>query len=366
MKKNSQKRGFTIVELVIVIAVIAILAAVLIPTFSGIVSKAKESKLIQEAKNAYTEYIAEHAEDFTNQGNMLYYTEEGTIIALKQGSPLNEVFTSAEDAIRALMGDAYDYTVKDTQHSKIFAVVPAETEESVPDSEPSQPSEIPDEPEEEGCTNHPIQCGNRFTGTSNKNQVSTKQKIYLRARTILIIKENDKYDWALYKENKGNSTTATEEYYFSLEDNVGYFRIVESGYYGFTVKSVDNTEFDTSRPESNDLCDFFEMTEKVGMYYGNKFINDTTDKTCLSSAINIYLPAGAEITFTGGTEICEWKVYKTETTTDKSGDEVASNFYGTITISEAGYYGFVIEGNDVLGESVFLFNLFEIPAYAVG
>ena len=41
MKKS--KKGFTIVELVIVIAVIGILAAVLIPTFSGIVEKAKRT-----------------------------------------------------------------------------------------------------------------------------------------------------------------------------------------------------------------------------------------------------------------------------------------------------------------------------------
>ena len=41
--KNSNKKGFTIVELVIVIAVIAILAAVLIPTFSSLVKKANLS-----------------------------------------------------------------------------------------------------------------------------------------------------------------------------------------------------------------------------------------------------------------------------------------------------------------------------------
>jgi len=40
---NTKKRGFTIVELVIVIAVIAILAAVLIPTFSGLIKKANLS-----------------------------------------------------------------------------------------------------------------------------------------------------------------------------------------------------------------------------------------------------------------------------------------------------------------------------------
>ncbi len=59
MKTLKNKKGFTIVELVIVIAVIAILAAVLIPTFSNIVSKAKESEAMQSAKNAYTDWLAE-------------------------------------------------------------------------------------------------------------------------------------------------------------------------------------------------------------------------------------------------------------------------------------------------------------------
>ena len=57
MKRNN-KKGFTIVELVIVIAVIAILAGVLIPTFSGVVKKAQESAAIQEATNAYKEALA--------------------------------------------------------------------------------------------------------------------------------------------------------------------------------------------------------------------------------------------------------------------------------------------------------------------
>ena len=61
--KKLNKKGFTIVELVIVIAVIAILAAVLIPTFSGVVDKANESKALQEAKNAYTLALAEALED---------------------------------------------------------------------------------------------------------------------------------------------------------------------------------------------------------------------------------------------------------------------------------------------------------------
>ena len=42
------KKGFTTVELVIVIAVIAILATVLIPTFVSLIKRAEESAYLQE------------------------------------------------------------------------------------------------------------------------------------------------------------------------------------------------------------------------------------------------------------------------------------------------------------------------------
>ncbi len=53
------KKGFTIVELVIVIAVIAILAAVLIPTFTSLVGKAEENAAMQEATNTYKALLLE-------------------------------------------------------------------------------------------------------------------------------------------------------------------------------------------------------------------------------------------------------------------------------------------------------------------
>ena len=52
MKKTNTKKGFTIIELVIVIAVIGILAAVLIPTFSNVIEKANIAAAQEEAKNA--------------------------------------------------------------------------------------------------------------------------------------------------------------------------------------------------------------------------------------------------------------------------------------------------------------------------
>lgn len=82
MKNN--KKGFTIVELVIVIAVIAILAAVLIPTFSSITNSARESAALQEAKSG-----------------------SETILALTTGTlPENSAFIVADDE----ESDTNDYT----------------------------------------------------------------------------------------------------------------------------------------------------------------------------------------------------------------------------------------------------------------
>ena len=61
--KNTNKKGFTIVELVIVIAVIAILAAVLIPTFASIVKKANQSADIQATRQMNVVLATEEVKD---------------------------------------------------------------------------------------------------------------------------------------------------------------------------------------------------------------------------------------------------------------------------------------------------------------
>lgn len=63
MKIKSIKRAFTIVELVIVIAVVAILAAVMIPTFVNIAKRASESADTQLVKNLNTALSLDEAEN---------------------------------------------------------------------------------------------------------------------------------------------------------------------------------------------------------------------------------------------------------------------------------------------------------------
>ena len=110
--KKTNKKGFTIVELVIVIAVIAILAGVLIPTFGGIVETANENKALQEVKNAYTATLAD---DISNDGDDVVYGQtasifvehdNGTIIEIKVGG---EAVVAADDATAGYeLADAED------------------------------------------------------------------------------------------------------------------------------------------------------------------------------------------------------------------------------------------------------------------
>lgn len=51
MKLNKKKKGFTLIELMAVIAIIAILAAVLVPTVSGYIERSKKTALITQVRN---------------------------------------------------------------------------------------------------------------------------------------------------------------------------------------------------------------------------------------------------------------------------------------------------------------------------
>jgi prepilin-type N-terminal cleavage/methylation domain-containing protein len=63
--KQDQKKGFTLVELIVVIVILAILAAVAVPALTGYIDKARNQGLIADARNlmvaAQTVIVMEHA-----------------------------------------------------------------------------------------------------------------------------------------------------------------------------------------------------------------------------------------------------------------------------------------------------------------
>ena len=94
MNKKNNRKGFTIVELVIVIAVIAILATVLVPTFGNVIADAKNTALVQEIKNAHTQFAIEYAKDGVDTDDVVilynekYYTfADGQLVLNDEGVP---------------------------------------------------------------------------------------------------------------------------------------------------------------------------------------------------------------------------------------------------------------------------------------
>ena len=106
MKRNN-KKGFTIVELVIVIAVIAILAGVMIPTFGNIIENANKSNAIQEGKNALT---ADYADDLVDGSVDGSYTGEGTITYDANGTITGYEFTSSKGYTVEFDGETWTAT----------------------------------------------------------------------------------------------------------------------------------------------------------------------------------------------------------------------------------------------------------------
>ena len=102
MNKNKKNRkGFTIVELVIVIAVIGILATVLVPTFGDVIGKANVSAAVQEAKNSYTQYVSDF--DYSNGNSPAEYAVvqgKSSYFVVIDGQMSTTPYTSAADAAK--------------------------------------------------------------------------------------------------------------------------------------------------------------------------------------------------------------------------------------------------------------------------
>ena len=88
--KISNKKGFTIVELIVVIATLAILAAILIPTFAGIIKKANDSAYQQERTNQMIQDAVEKIEKGDDNYMSWEDVEKAIAEAIKNGDSITD------------------------------------------------------------------------------------------------------------------------------------------------------------------------------------------------------------------------------------------------------------------------------------
>ena len=61
LQKKSNKKGFTLVEIIVVLVILGILAAIAVPSVMGYIDDAKESKYVAEAHSIYIVIQTEEA-----------------------------------------------------------------------------------------------------------------------------------------------------------------------------------------------------------------------------------------------------------------------------------------------------------------
>ena len=102
MRKH--KKGFTIVELVIVIGVIGILSAILIPTFVNVTDNANKVALKSNLANAYSMYAADAADGYKDDSNgqptaqaLIFYPQAKVVLSKTDAATVTKGYLYTSD-----------------------------------------------------------------------------------------------------------------------------------------------------------------------------------------------------------------------------------------------------------------------------
>lgn len=101
--KENKKKGFTLVELIVVLVILAILAALLIPALTGYINKAKEKQIVAETRQLVmaSQTLADEQYAKLNKGVTL--TSAVTISGTKDSTAISgTTLTLGTDAIKEL------------------------------------------------------------------------------------------------------------------------------------------------------------------------------------------------------------------------------------------------------------------------
>ena len=105
MKKNN-KKGFTLAELLIVVAIIAVLTAIAIPVFTAQLEKSRESTDIANVRSAYATLMTEYLVNTDSPQTMTvsarqtqdgWQGPQGTIVTMVSGSEVPVPYSAKLD-----------------------------------------------------------------------------------------------------------------------------------------------------------------------------------------------------------------------------------------------------------------------------
>ena len=95
MKKNN--KGFTLVELIVVLVILAILAAILVPALLGYIDRAREKQYVLNAKSCLTAAQAELSSLYGEQKSNACITSRGARISATADTPADNFYIAYKD-----------------------------------------------------------------------------------------------------------------------------------------------------------------------------------------------------------------------------------------------------------------------------
>ncbi len=147
MRTSKKNKGFTLVELIVVVVILAILAAILVPALLGYIDKAKKQQDLLRAKNcltaAQTELVSLYAkgtplQDCVKDADKDTNKESGKVVDMifKMDSPIRQHILAAadDDPYMLLIGtgsyEAYQNTPQEHYAYTVYFVAYWPTKES--------------------------------------------------------------------------------------------------------------------------------------------------------------------------------------------------------------------------------------------